>query len=198
MFTGLVETTGEILEAKETAGDVTLRVRVPEGFLEHAELGESISVNGVCLTAINFTELAFSCDVSNETLRCTTLGDVKAGSRVNLERALLPTSRLGGHIVSGHVDGMGSVVSRSTDARSTCFSIKAPSDLAKYIAAKGSITLNGVSLTVNSVDGDDFSVNIIPHTMEITNLNELETGATVNLEVDIIARHVERMLSRED
>ncbi len=197
MFTGLVETTGEILEAKETNGDITLRVHVPDGFLDHAELGESISVNGVCLTAINFTDVAFSCDVSNETLRCSTLGSLQSGSRVNLERALLPTSRLGGHIVSGHVDGMGRVESRTNDARSTCFSISAPDDIAKYIAAKGSITINGVSLTVNSVDGNNFSVNIIPHTMEITNLNDLETGAPVNLEVDIIARHVERLLSRE-
>lgn len=197
MFTGLVEATGEILEAIETKGDITLRVHVPDGFLEHVELGESISVNGVCLTAINFTDTAFSCDVSNETLRCSTLGNVKPGSIVNLERALLPTSRLGGHIVSGHVDGMGKVESLTTDARSTCFILSAPPELAKYIAAKGSITINGVSLTVNSVDGDNFSVNIIPHTMEMTNLNELESGATVNLEVDIIARHVERLLDRE-
>ena len=197
MFTGLVEATGEILEAIETEGDITLRVRVPDGFLEHVELGESISVNGVCLTAINFTDTAFSCDVSNETLRCTTLGQVQPGSIVNLERALLPTSRLGGHIVSGHVDGLGKVDSLTTDARSTSFILSAPPELSKYIAAKGSITINGVSLTVNSVDGDTFSVNIIPHTMEMTNLNELQSGTTVNLEVDIIARHVERLLDRE-
>lgn len=198
MFTGLVETTGEILEVTQVDGDVTLRVHVPEGFLHDAQLGESISVNGVCLTAINLTDQAFTCDVSNETLRCSTLGALETGSKINLERALLPTSRLGGHIVSGHVDGIGTVVSREVDARSTCFTLNAPPEIAKYIAAKGSITINGVSLTVNTVAGDDFTVNIIPHTFEITNLDELQASSPVNLEVDIIARHVERMLSRDD
>jgi len=197
MFTGLVAGTGTIAASNARAGDVEFWVQVPDDFLQDAELGESICVNGVCLTATAFKDQQFCCDVSNETLECTTLGQLSPGVTVNLERALLPTSRLGGHIVSGHVDGVGTVIARDTDARSTVFKIEAPSELAKYIAAKGSITVNGVSLTVNSVEGAVFSINIIPHTFTITNLNELTTGSLVNLEVDIIARHVERMLSHD-
>jgi len=198
MFTGLVAGTGNIVATNQRDGDVEFWVQAPDDFLLDAELGESICVNGVCLTATAFKDQQFSCDVSNETLECTTLGQLRPGATVNLERALLPTSRLGGHIVSGHVDGVGTVLERHTDARSTVFKIEAPLELSKYIAAKGSVTINGVSLTVNAVEGAVFSINIIPHTFSVTNLDELITGSLVNLEVDIIARHVERMLSHKD
>jgi len=198
MFTGLVAGKGVIAEHLDRDGDIQLSINTPDGFLVDAVVGESICVNGVCLTATSFQDDAFSCDVSKETINCSTLGELKTGVSVNLERALLPSNRLGGHIVSGHVDGVGEVVDRTADGQSTRFSIKAPDELAKYIAAKGSITINGVSLTVNAVEKSVFSVNIIPHSFTITNLDELNTGSRVNLEVDIIARHVERMLNYKD
>jgi len=198
MFTGLVAGKGVIAECIKRGEDVSFWVQCPAEFLADAELGESICVDGVCLTATEFKQDHFWCDVSNETLQCTTLGELAENVAVNLERALLPTSRLGGHIVSGHVDGIAEVVTRHTDGASTVFGIQAPDRLAKYIAAKGSVTINGVSLTVNAVDKSVFSLNIIPHTLMMTTLDRLKPGARVNLEVDIIARHVERMLNPDD
>jgi len=148
----------------------------------------------VCLTAIELHADAYCADVSGESLSLTTLGDLKQGSRVNLEKALTPTTRLGGHLVSGHVDGVGEVISRHTDARSERFTFKAPDSLAKYIAMKGSITVDGVSLTVNKISGAEFELNIVPHTLQETIINEYQPGRRVNLEVDLIARYLERII----
>ena len=153
----------------------------------------------MCLTAIELGSDHFAADVSVETLNLTTLGSLQSGSRVNLERALTPATPLGGHLVSGHVDGVGELISRETDARSTRMTFRAPHELARYIAKKGSITINGISLTVNDVEGDTFAVNIVPHTLERTTLGDIRAGEAVNLEADLIARYLERLLqARED
>ncbi|HMU88068.1 MAG TPA: riboflavin synthase, partial [Agitococcus sp.] len=157
----------------------------------------SIATNGICLTVIELTGQGFVADVSNETLRRTSLGTWKVGSQVNLEKALMPTSRLGGHIVSGHVDGLGEIVSFKPDARSLQYQVKAPDELAKYISEKGSITVDGISLTVNAIDGATFSLNIVPHTVQETNVNTWKVGSIVNLEVDLLARYLERLLLGE-
>ena len=197
MFTGIVEAKGEIVSLTPKGGDVTLRIRSGALDLSDVQLGDSIAVNGVCLTAVTLPGDGFSADVSGETLRLTTLGNLRAGSIVNLEKALTPTTRLGGHLVSGHVDGLGEVVSMQPDARSIRFDIRAPDALAKYIAHKGSITVDGISLTVNSVDGAVFSLNIVPHTQQMTTIAEWKPGSKVNLEVDVIARYLERLLMGE-
>ena len=157
-------------------------------------LGDSIATSGVCLTAVHLPGDGFMADVSIETLNLTTVGHWKTGSRVNLEKALTPRSRLGGHIVSGHVDGVGEILSRKREARSEKFVVRAPAELAKYIAHKGSITVDGISLTVNSVTGNEFDLNIVPHTLEKTVIDEYRPGSKVNLEVDLIARYLERLL----
>ena len=161
------------------------------------KLGDSIAVNGVCLTVTALPGQGFCADVSGESLARTSLAQLKVGSQVNLEKAMTPTSRLGGHLVSGHVDGLGTIKAMTPDARSVRIDIEAPAELAKYIAEKGSITVDGISLTVNSVDGAVFSLNIIPHTQQITTIGEWTPGAPVNLEVDIIARYLERLLLGE-
>ena len=194
LFTGIVEDIGKIAQLQNSGGDVRLEVAVNKMPLADVNLGDSIAVNGVCLTVMDLTPSTFWADVSKESLSKTSLAIAKAGSEVNLEKALMPTSRMGGHIVSGHVDGLGEIVSRENDARSVKFRIKAPSQLAKYIAAKGSITIDGISLTINDVDGDIFSLNIIPQTLKETTLNNANPGRKVNLEVDIIARYLERLL----
>lgn len=194
MFTGIVTSVGRIHAVEPTAGGARIRVTAPELGLADGHIGESIAVNGVCLTAVVITAAGFDADVSRETLRCTT--GFESGARVNLERALRLADRLGGHLVSGHVDGVGNVVSLQDAGDNRVFWFAAPSNLARYIAVKGSIAINGVSLTVNQVnqmnDGQ-FSVNIIPHTLAATNLGELSVGARVNLEVDTVARYVERL-----
>jgi riboflavin synthase len=157
-------------------------------------LGDSIAVSGVCLTVIAFDTGSFDADVSLETLRCTKLGDLNKGDPVNLEKALTPETRLGGHIVSGHVDGVGEVVSRKPEGNSVHFKIRAPSELSKYIAAKGSITIDGTSLTVNAINADVFDLNIVPHTLQETTMDSFQAGTRVNLEVDVIARYLERLL----
>jgi riboflavin synthase len=159
-------------------------------------LGDSIAVNGVCLTAVAISGRTFTVDVSRETLNCT-VGLEHQGAHVNLEKALRLSDRLGGHMVSGHVDGVGEVVAFNDIGESWRLIVRAPHQLAKFIAVKGSITINGVSLTVNLVAGSEFEVNLIPHTLEVTTLNELKTGAKVNLEIDLIARYVERMMQKE-
>jgi len=164
--------------------------------LDDVEIGDSIAVNGVCLTAIEVIGNDFIVDVSRETLNCTT-GLEEKGKHVNLEKALRLSDRLGGHLVSGHVDGVGEVVAFNDIGESWRLIVRAPQALSKYIATKGSITINGVSLTVNRVAGHEFEVNLIPHTLEATTMNELKTGARVNLEIDLIARYVERMLQAE-
>jgi riboflavin synthase len=162
--------------------------------MDDVDLGDSIAVNGVCLTVITFNAHSFEADVSNETLACTTLGNLAVGTPVNLEKALLPTTRLGGHLVSGHVDGVGEIVKLASDGRSLRFTLRVPQELMRYIAAKGSICVEGISLTVNRVEGQTFDLNLVPHTLEKTNLKDAGVGRSVNLEVDIIARYLERML----
>jgi len=197
MFTGIIQSIGKISQIQPKGGDFRLVIETGKLPLSGAQLGDSIAVSGVCLTAIELGDGRFSADVSRETLSRTTLGDLKPGSRVNLELALTPTTRLGGHIVSGHVDGVGEVVERKADARSVRFAIEAPANLAKYIAEKGSICVDGVSLTVNSVDGLRFDLNIVPHTLAETTIEEYQPGRKVNLEVDLLARYLERLLLGE-
>lgn len=194
MFTGIIEAKGNIVSMTAKGGDMTLRIQTGPLDLSDVQLGESVATNGVCLTVVSLPGDGFSADVSGETLSLTSLGNLRPGSTVNLEKALTPTTRLGGHLVSGHVDGLGKVVAIAPDARSTRIDIEAPKALAKYIAHKGSITVDGISLTVNSVDGAVFSLNIVPHTQDWTNIGEWKVGTAVNLEVDIIARYLERLL----
>lgn len=194
MFTGIILGLGRVSKIEPKGGDMRLTVETGKLPLAGAQLGDSIAVNGVCLTVVALGTMHFCADVSRETLSRTTLGAVKAGTVVNLEPALTPTTRLGGHIVSGHVDGVGTLVSRHADGRSERFVLEAPTGLAKYIAEKGSICVDGISLTVNSVDGASFGLNIVPHTLLETTLSEMRPGHKVNLEVDIIARYLERLL----
>ena len=194
MFTGIVEAVGTIAAVEEQQGDLQLYIRTGDLDLADVKLGDSIAVNGVCLTAIDLPGDGFWADVSRETLTHTRFHSLAVGEKVNLEKALMPTSRLGGHIVTGHVDGLGEVVDRRDDARSVRFTIKAPAALGRYIAGKGSITVDGTSLTVNAVNGDLFELNIVPHTVQETIIDHYVPGRQVHLEVDIIARYLERML----
>lgn len=194
MFTGIIESVGTVVSIETHGGDVRLYVRSTELDWSDVALGDSIATSGVCLTAVHLPGDGFMADVSIETLNLTTVGHWKTGSRVNLEKALTPQSRLGGHIVSGHVDGVGEILSREREARSERFVVRAPAELAKYIAHKGSITVDGISLTVNSVTGNQFDLNIVPHTLEKTVIDEYRPGSKVNLEVDLIARYLERLL----
>ena len=194
MFTGIIEALGEIRALTPKGGDVRLYVATGKLDLADVKLGDSIAVNGVCLTAVELPGDGFWADVSRETLGLTSLGGLKPGSRVNLEKALMPTSRLGGHLVSGHVDGLGEVVSRADNARAVQFRLRAPAELARYIALKGSITVDGVSLTVNAVDGAEFELTIVPHTLGETIMADYRAGRRVNLEVDLLARYLERLL----
>ncbi|MDR6678004.1 riboflavin synthase [Pseudomonas oryzihabitans] len=194
MFTGIIEALGEIRALTPKGGDVRLYVATGKLDLADVKLGDSIAVNGVCLTAVDLPGDGFWADVSRETLSLTSLGALKPGSRVNLEKALMPTSRLGGHLVSGHVDGLGEVVSRADNARAVQFRLRAPAELARYIALKGSITVDGVSLTVNAVDGAEFELTIVPHTLSETIMADYRPGRRVNLEVDLLARYLERLL----
>lgn len=194
MFTGIIETVGEITALQPKSGDLRLRVKTSGLDLADVHLGDSIATNGVCLTVVDLPGDGYWADVSRETLETTTIPTWKVGQAVNLEKALTPQTRLGGHIVSGHVDGVGEVVSRHADARSERFRLRAPKELAKYIAHKGSITVDGTSLTVNKVDGAEFELNIVPHTLQHTIMDNYRTGSTVNLEVDVLARYLERLL----
>lgn len=197
MFTGLIEAIGTIAVVEPQGSD--LRLRVASGSLPLAEvvLGDSIAVNGVCLTVTGLPGDGFWADLSGETLAHSSFATLKVGTRVNLERALTPTTRLGGHLVSGHVDGVAEVVERSSDGRSERFRLKAPAALAKYIAHKGSVCIDGISLTVNRVDGAHFELNIVPHTLGQTTLAGFRPGQRVNLEVDLIARYLERLMLGE-
>ncbi|MGG5241701.1 riboflavin synthase [Pseudomonas lurida] len=197
MFTGIIESIGSIRAMTPKGGDVRLLVETGKLDLGDVKLGDSIAVSGVCLTVIELPGNGFAADVSRETLDCTAMNDLKAGSPVNLEKALTPTTRLGGHLVSGHVDGVGEVVARSENARAVEFRIRAPKELAKYIAHKGSITVDGTSLTVNAVNavnGAEFELTIIPHTLSETIMASYQPGRRVNLEVDLLARYLERLL----
>jgi len=194
MFTGIIESIGKIAKMEKRGGDVRLHIATGKLDLSDVALGDSIAVNGVCLTAVVLPGDGFVADVSNETLSLTSLGQLSTGSPVNLEKALTMSTRLGGHLVSGHVDGLGEVIAKSEDARSIRFTVKAPDELAKYIAHKGSVTVDGTSLTVNAVKGAEFELNIVPHTAQETIMSEYEVGRKVNLEVDLVARYLERLL----
>lgn len=200
MFTGIIETVGKVVALQPSNGD--LRVRIASADIvkganhlnNDVALGDSIATNGVCLTVVDLPGDGFWADVSRETMAHTTIPQWKIGDRVNLEKALTPETRLGGHIVSGHVDGIGEVIKRSEDARSIRFTLRAPATLAKYIAHKGSICIDGISLTVNAVNGAEFELNIVPHTARVTICGQYQAGTRVNLEVDLIARYLERLL----
>ena len=197
MFTGIIEAVGSIARMEPKGGDMRLRIRTGKLDLGDVKLGDSIAVNGVCLTVIELPGDGFWADVSVETLNHTSFKQLKTGSAVNLEKALTPQTRLGGHLVSGHVDGLGEIVSRHEDARSIHFKVQAPDALAKYIAHKGSICVDGISLTVNAVSGAIFDLNIVPHTTLETTVGQWQPGVQVNLEVDVIARYLERLLLGE-
>ncbi len=194
MFTGIISAIGELAELEPRGGDARLSINAGGLSMSDVQLGDSIACNGTCLTAVELTENGFVADVSVETLTLTTTGSLKPGNRINLEKAMQASDRFGGHIVSGHVDGIGEVVSLHEDARSWRFRIRAPRELAKYVAHKGSITVDGTSLTVNHVDGAEFELNIVPHTMTHTIMGDYQVGSKVNLEVDLVARYLERLL----
>lgn len=194
MFTGIIEAVGTVASVKNTQGDLTLQINSGTLDLADVKLGDSIATNGVCLTVVGLPGNGFIADVSRESLAHTHIERWSAGTKVNLEKAMLPTTRMGGHLVTGHVDGVGIVKKRSADARSIRFTIEAPAALRKYIAAKGSVTVDGVSLTANALSADGFELNIVPHTAQQTTLIGLQPGSEVHLEVDIIARYLEQLL----
>ena len=198
MFTGIIEAVGAVKRLEPIGGD--LRFIIDAGNLDMSDvrIGDSIAVNGVCLTVIEFDAAAFTADVSNETISLTSLKNLKAGSAVNLEKAMLPTTRMGGHLVSGHVDGLGTVVNNAEDARSVRLEIEVPAELRRYIAVKGSICIDGTSLTVNSVNDRIIGLNIVPHTQERTVIQHYTKGSRVNLEVDLVARYLESLLLNMD
>jgi len=194
MFTGIVTAVGKVAALEPKGGDMRMRFHTGRLDLSDVSLGDSIAVSGVCLTAVELSGDGFWADVSRESLSRTTLGSLGVGDPVNLEKALTPTTRLGGHLVSGHVDGVGTVLERGDDARSVRIRLEAPKDLARYIAEKGSICVDGISLTVNAVEGARFDLNIVPHTLQETTMSGYAAGRRVNLEVDVIARYLERLL----
>lgn len=195
MFTGLIQGRGKVIGLEPMGGDLRLRIEVGSLPFEQPELGESIAVSGCCLTVVEFDQNSFATDVSTESLACTSLGRWQLGQAVNLERAMLPTTRFGGHVVSGHVDGLGLVESIVQDARAQRWRFTAPTELLRYVAKKGSIAVDGVSLTVNAVDGRGFEVALIPHTVAHTGFEFNAVGDAVNLEVDLLARYAERLLA---
>lgn len=195
MFTGIVTAAGRIVDSAPASGGLRLRIEAGEGFLDEVKAGDSIAVNGVCLTVVSLDGAVFEADVSRETIDCTA-GFTK-GMNVNLEKSLRLSDRLGGHLLSGHVDGVASVVRSAAAGDNRVVTFAVPAELAKYIARKGSIAVDGVSLTVNAVDGIHFSVNLIPHTLHTTCLRALKVGDKVNVEVDLLARYAERLLHAE-
>jgi riboflavin synthase len=197
MFTGLIQGVGRLLARESREGDARLRIGFGDLPAQDLALGESIAVNGVCLTVVAFDANGFEADASSETLALTTLGMLPIDAPLNLERALRAGDRLGGHLVSGHVDGVGKVLSIEPDARAQRWRFAAPAALLRYVAQKGSICVDGVSLTVNRVEDDRFQANLIPHTLEVTTLGRLAAGARVNLEIDLLARYVERLSEKQ-
>jgi riboflavin synthase len=201
MFTGIIESVGSVRAIVPQGGDVRVTIQTSSSGHKSADLsmldvhlGDSIATNGICLTVIEMGSDYYVADVSGETLRRTTLGQWKTGTRVNLEKALLPTTRLGGHLVSGHVDGLGEIVVQRQDARSLYYEVRAPRELARYLAEKGSVTVDGISLTINQLSGATLSLNLVPHTANHTNINDWKVGSFVNLEVDVLARYLERLM----
>lgn len=198
MFTGIIESLGHIVSVEPRGGDVRMVIAADGAYLADTALGDSVAVSGICLTVREKLDAGFAADLSVETLQATSSGRWTAGRRVNLEKALTPHKPLGGHLVSGHVDGLGRLVEKHEDARSWRMRFEVPAELAKYIARKGSITIDGISLTVNDVEARHFGVNIIPHTLSQTTLGDLQPGDAVNLEVDLIARYLERLLAARE
>jgi len=194
MFTGIIQSVGKIAALDTRGGDASVRISCGKLDMSEVNTGDSIAVSGVCLTVVEHSTAGFTADVSGETLSCTTLGRLRTGDAVNLEKALTLSTPLGGHLVSGHVDGVGVVVNRREAARSVQFRIRAPEALAKYIAGKGSVCVDGVSLTVNAIHGAEFEVNIVPHTLSETTLGAIKEDSEVNLEVDVVARYLERLM----
>lgn len=194
MFTGIIEAVGTLVAMESKGQDVSVRVRTGKLDLDDVKLGDSIATNGVCLTVVQLTGDGYVADVSGETIARTGFADYQAGRKLNLEKALMPTSRLGGHLVSGHVDGVGKIVAIKPLGRAMEYWVEAPRELARYIAEKGSITVDGISLTVNSVEGARFRLTIVPHTSGETTVEEWKVGSRVNLEVDVIARYLERLV----
>jgi riboflavin synthase len=194
MFTGIIQAVGRVARIEPRGGDLRLHLDTADLDLSDTQLGDSIAVSGVCLTAVALEARGFAADVSNENLSLTTLGQLRTGDPVNLEKALRLADRLGGHLVSGHADGMGKVVSVAADGRSQRWTLEVPTGLARYIAAKGSVCIDGTSLTVNEVAGPRFGVNLIPHTVAHTTFHARRAGDAVNIEVDMLARYVERLL----
>ena len=197
MFTGLIEGVGTLAAREDRQGDARIRVQVGSLPFQDVALGESIAVNGACMTVVEFDAGSFAFDASSESLALTTLGRLPVGAAVNLERAMRADARLGGHLVSGHVDGMGEVLNIRSDARAQRWRFAAPRALMKYIAKKGSICVDGVSLTVNDVAGDAFEVALVPHTVAHTAFANAGVGDAVNLEIDLVARYVERLLQAQ-
>ena len=193
MFTGIVQIMGSIESAEERGGDLRLGIDATGIDVARRQSGDSVAVAGVCLTVAALTPHGFIADVSRETLEHTTIGGWRKGTRINLEAALRAGDALGGHMVSGHVDGRAELLERSGDARSQRLRLRVPAGLERYVARKGSVTLDGVSLTVNDVDGREFGVNLIPHTLQVTTLGTLEPGMLLNLEIDLMARYIERL-----
>lgn len=197
MFTGIIEAIGKVEAITPLGGDLRLRIGVGNLDMSDVQLGDSIATNGVCLTVIDWSSAHFSADLSQETLDHSRMAELSLGERVNLEKALLPTTRLGGHLVSGHVDAVGEIVSLENDARSVRISVRVPRHLHRLIAAKGSICVDGVSLTVNSLNQEGFDLNIVPHTAAGTIISDFRPGRKVHIEVDMIARYLERLVSQE-
>ena len=193
MFTGIIESLGKVESLQSVGGDVRLRIGTDLD-MSDVHLGDSIATNGICLTVIEWGENWYAADVSRESLNRTTLGTWKVGQPVNVEKAMLPTTRFGGHIVSGHVDAVGEITLVREDARSIYYEVTAPAEIAKYLAEKGSVTVDGISLTINHLRGNIISLNLIPHTAERPNIGTWKTGAKVNLEVDVLARYIERLM----
>ncbi|MFW5451058.1 MAG: riboflavin synthase [Methylophagaceae bacterium] len=198
MFTGIIAAIGKVKEVQSKDGDLYLQVATAKLDLSDVSLGDSVAINGVCLTVVDLASATLSFDVSRESLERTSLGNVESGLEINLEKALAVGDRLGGHFVSGHVDGLGKLLSKQQSARSVQFRFEVPAGLERYIAEKGSICIDGVSLTVNEAADNWFEVNIIPHTLQETIMNNYQIGTQVNLEVDLIARYVERLLPQQD
>lgn len=202
MFTGIIEAVGRINNIEPVSGDIRISIATDNGEsslnMTDVQLGDSIAVNGVCLTVVDFGKQHFIADVSNETTNLTSLKSLAIGSEVNLEKALLPTTRMGGHLVSGHVDGLGEVIAITEESRSIQLRIRSPDNLKRYIAKKGSICIDGTSLTVNDISDAEFEINIVPHTQQKTVIKNYRPGTRVNLEVDLIARYLERLLLTQD
>ncbi len=194
MFTGIVEAVGQLTAITPKGEDVTITVNVGKLDMSDVKLGDSIATNGVCLTVVDFSDTSYSADLSLETLKKSGFADYKAGDKVNLEKAMLPTTRFGGHIVSGHVDGVGEIVERNIVGRAIEFWVELPEELNKYVAEKGSITVDGISLTVNDLRKNAFKLTIVPHTTQETTIDSFQVGRKVNLEVDVLARYLERLL----